>query len=520
MFIKKRLYWLIPFLLILLAIGLVFHKNLLEVTEPPEDNWSRAISIGKSSINAYPTIEKEEDGSISLTHFKDKALAKTTYNDSFNEVNNATYPHVPVDKWTQLYTGEEQLYYFDYNSIYNQDGNEVVANVDALYPLQNHLLYLKANEIFEFNETTQEVVKLFTLEGGFDKTIPFQTSAGIMILQYQTSGDYIVQLQELNQSGNIVIFTENLELNYTETIEEVALADKSNGQISILIKTEQKNASGVTDNQRFYLLEHNRESGEVTKDMLTFSDPKRETNLSSIGDISINYRNEHLTFLFTAKGASRTKYRTASAFNIYQATRINDEMIVQRRSNTAGLSAKPQWIDNQTVAWIDRKSGENTIFLSSDQSNYIAYADQITEDDFLAILGKTMGMYAGAFFTFIFAGHWYLWPIGLLAILLITRKSLVDRNPNWVLYLCIGVYMAACYLTLDNFFIANIYYSAPNYLTFTGSSYIYTTLFAFIAFIIAKNGAKQHEWHISMELFYFVAIHTLLLMAFFGPYLI
>ncbi|WP_147232401.1 hypothetical protein [Paraliobacillus ryukyuensis] len=253
---------------------------------------------------------------------------------------------------------------------------------------------------------------------------------------------------------------------------------------------------------------------------VTFPDPYAQTMLTDISDFTLNYQNGNITTLFSALGYSETKYRDTTSFNIYEATYTNNTWDVTRRSNTSKLSSKPQWISDQIIAWIDQSADKNTVLVSSSKNNWIEQGNKISRDDFLFASGKAFGMISFSFLTFILGIKWYLITFCLIGLIYVIRRRFIDTDPKWIYYLGIAIYAVSCYLTIDTFFTETVMNSAPSFLTFPFSNYVFTTIFGMIAYFSTYLGEKRFEWHTWMKLFYFMTIHIVLLTIYFGSYIL
>ncbi|WP_010529595.1 hypothetical protein [Lentibacillus jeotgali] len=119
--------------------------------------------------------------------------------------------------------------------------------------------------------------------------------------------------------------------------------------------------------------------------------------------------------------------------------------------------------------WLEHSAETNDIFVSTSNPAVVAKASGLKQDEWLRALGKTFGMLA----AFIF-------------------RHLV--------------------------FIEDMFARAPDFLTFTGNSYIFILSFALITFIAAQSTKAARDWHAPARIIYFAGAHILMLATFFGPY--
>ncbi|MDL4839953.1 MFS transporter [Aquibacillus rhizosphaerae] len=512
--IIKRFYWILPLLLIVGNISLLFFQNLTEVTEPPAENWSRDLTIGETNINNYPLISLNNEGNVELIEIAKDSLRQKTYNESFEVIEEKQLADIPVNKWTQIFMQEDTLLYFDYHHIYDASSKKIVTDVDKFYPLDNSLLYLIDNQLFYLDPITTESSLITTLENKFDKLVPISTEQGIKILTYyRENEELLVSVYNIIDFEAERTYQESFTVPFNEEIREIAFA-YDDDKFSFLFNTEIKATNANQPIHTTYLYE----SSKATLEKITLNDPKGMGELEGINDMSVTYEDQKLKLLFSATGRTNTKYREAFAFNIYEAILSNENFDIYRRSNTAYLSAKPQWVSPNIISWIEIDSEANPISISSNESALINKTQGVNANDLISGLGKTIGMLSVSFLATLLATMWVIGPIFILVILYITKRSLLDRDLNWVFHLGLVSYVISFLLFKDSFFIDNIYTYAPDYLTFTGSSYVYLFVFGAIAYFCSKQAAKQNDWGIFIKLFYLIAIHILLLSVFFGPY--
>jgi hypothetical protein len=254
---------------------------------------------------------------------------------------------------------------------------------------------------------------------------------------------------------------------------------------------------------------------------LTFQDPAGTNSLTEVSDVIFTFKNGEPTILFHANGRTETQFNDKTTFNIYTAVISEDGSTkTERRSNTPEISTNPQWMDEETIAWVDLDGDGHKIKISSSDKDAISDLIEFTQDDWLHTLGKTLGMVTSSFFAIAFSVIWFIWPILFIVFMYMFRNRIADRDPAWYFYTGIGLYAVAAIIWKDQFFVDNIYTNAPTYLTFTGSSYFYLILFAIIAYWLTNHTKRVNDWSGTIRITYFVGIHILLLTIFFGPYVI
>ncbi|WP_226035912.1 hypothetical protein [Aquibacillus saliphilus] len=516
--LKSRLYWLIPAIILLVAIGLLFSENFKNVTEVPDEDWSRALPIGSTNINKYPFISKTEDGAIEIVEFDDQILVKKTYGSQYNVIDEENFPDIPFNKWTKVFSKGNDLVYFQYKTIYDGTTKKEITNADSFHPLRDALIYLKNNVVYQLNLKTKTSEILYTIEGEFDELVTYQAETEeLVFLTYAKNQDKLdVSVYKHSDNLTTTIHKQKFSISRSERVQDAALAYKDN-HLAFVFKTERKGAGGSVPVNNVYLFE-NENKPKLNK--ITFNDPKGANELRNISDLSLAFENENVKILFSAKGKSKTKYQGTTAFNIYEAVVNEEDYKIYRRSNTSDYSAKPQWINNDTISWIDFQSEANDILLSSSDQALIGLTKQYTGTEYIKALGKTIGMGSVAIFAILISSMWFIWPLLLITIIYMSKRNLLDRDPTWVYYVGLISYAVAVLLFKHRFFIDTIDIKAPGYLTFQNSDLVFLLILGILAHLCASIGATQNEWNVPVRLLYFMGVHITMLAFFFGPYLI
>ena len=510
--IKQHLYWGLPVTVLLIGIIILFFQNLSEVTEAPEENWSRELHIGETSTNNYPYVKQINEQSFELLEFSEDSLVKKTFN-SYEEVDEYRFADIDVTKWTQAYVNGTDLIYFDYHDIYNGNSGEKITAADKFYPLSNHVFYLKENQLFQLTQD-KESIHLHTFKNAFDQIIPIETGLGVYFLDYyRDHGKLHVNMYEVKDYDAELLTQQTLNIHYKEQIKQVVYTVKE-GTTALVVQTEIKGTGGNQPINTVYY--YDSTLSEISK--IQFDDPYGQGMLHEVHDISLTFIDEQLRILFSAKGSSNTPFKETKAFNIYEALQEDGVFKVERRSNTPYLSKKPQWISSNLISWIEISNESNPVFISSDDPKLIENTKNVDNDDLVSGLGKTLGMFSASFFGIILSALWWVGPVLFLLIAFIVKRKVTDHDPNWVYYAGVILYFLSFIIFKDQFCIDTISAQAPKYLTFVGSSYVYFFLFGIVSYISASIGSNKHEWSSPVKLVYFMATHMAQMTVLFGPY--
>ena len=518
--LSTHLFWIIPTVIIIFGLLLLFYQNFSKVTEPPASNWSRALTIGKTDIKKLSPIRVSAEGEFIFTRMEGGKLATTTLNKDFKVTDNKTYD-IPVDKWTQVYQQEDKIIYFDFKDINDQAKKKIISDVEKFYPLDTTIVYVKNNELFRLTPDNKSSEKIMDIDLNKFDIVLQENQEGIYILLYSSDPNGVdITLQQF-QNGQIKsLYQSRIKVDPGKVVNDISFA-LDGQELALLLQEELVSTQGNPEFFNYFMLTNLSGQKTETLHRLTFDDPAGTNSLTEVSDVVLKFRNSNPIILFKANGRTETKFNDNTTFNIYSAEITkNGTTKTERRSNTPEISTNPQWINDKTIAWLDLDAEGHKINLASAEKNKISKQIKVSQDDWLNALGKTLGMVASSFIGIALTVIWFLWPIIFIVVMYFFKNRTIDRDPTWFFYTGIGLYALAAVIWIDRFFVESIYLKAPDFLTFTGSSYFYMILFAIIAYWLAIHTKRVNDWSGTVRIMYFVGIHILLLTVFFGPYII
>lgn len=521
---KKRfitqLYWIIPGVIMVFGLLLLFYQNFSDVTEPPAQDWSRALTVGETDLNKLPPVKITENGEFVFTRFEGGKLATTTLGKDFTVKDQKTYD-IPVDKWTQVYQQEDRIIYFDFKNIYDQDKNMIISDVEKFYPLETTILYLKENVLYQLSPESKKSEKVMDIDLKKLDIVLQENEAGVNILAYTSDPNGVnITLQHFTNGKMNTVYQSKIKVDPGKVVNDISFA-LDDDKLALLLQEELESTQGNPEFFNYFMLTSVTSPNTDPLYELTFDDPAGNNSLSEVSDVVLKFSNGKPTILFHANGRTETQFNDSTTFNIYTAEISGSGSTkTERRSNTAEISTNPQWMNEETIAWVDLDGDSHKIKISSADKATISPLLEFSQNDWLQSLGKTIGMITSSFFGIAFSVIWFIWPILFIVFMYMFRNRIADRDPIWYFYTGIGLYAIAAIIWKDRFFVDNIYANAPNYLTFTGSSYFYMILFAIIAFWLTFHTKKTNDWAGTVRITYFVGIHIILLTIFFGPYVI
>ncbi|WP_281976032.1 hypothetical protein [Halobacillus litoralis] len=514
--LKGKVIWLLPSIIVLFGITLLFMENYNEVTEPANEEWSRELEVGLTSVLRTPTTHLLDE-KRSITYITEDGVQRNIYDDRYNLLNKEVY-NIPVDKFTEFYFDNNRLIFANYHNIYDEKSGEKITEIDQFFPLKNQILYTKDQEIYILDTDQFESTPLL----GLDDNTSLQ-------VQQSGNGTYLLT-HKVDENGNQMKYYEFTEgevnklgesefsILGTEEVRDIQFTFQNDSYHLLLTTVQKQSMSGKASNYYYYAETPFGEDPDLKK--MSFQDPVGNAELREVSDLIMKSDKNSTTLLFKAIGSTETRFNEPDQFNIYKSL-IDKEGTQQitRMSNTPDISHHPTWIDGETIAWVDNGGDANKILISSMDPSIIEKADRVKQSSLIHALGKTMGMLSFSFLALIITMFWFIWPFLFLVVLMFSSNRAMEEDHSWVLYTGITIYMLAALIVRDPIFSDRLLAAAPQYLSFPGSPFLFIIGFALLAFAILKSGARIRDWSISIQLTYFIGIHVLLVTIFFGPYI-
>ncbi|UOQ94239.1 hypothetical protein MUO14_04560 [Halobacillus shinanisalinarum] len=514
--LKEKWVWLGPLLVILIGVSILFAENYQEVTEPPNESWSREVEIGSTPTLIEPHITVTKDGNISVSYVTKEGVQQKSLNETYQVVSENSYD-IPYDKWTQAYSDGEQLIYSDYYAIYEGETKEKIADASQFIPLNSKVIYRQGQEISTLQPDTMESFPLLTLDNENVEISTYQTDSNTYLLTQRTDQAGIdITFYELTENQASKMASAQFKTKPSEVAESIQFTI-TDGQYALLLQTLQKQSMSGEPVYHYYFSQQTlNEHPKFTQ--IEFSDPVGQAKLTEVSDFEMKSEDGDTNLLFKAFGQTETGYRKEKQFNIYEAT-LTDNGVTSttRLSNTPDSSATPEWINKEAIIWLDMQGDENRLLLSSSNPEIIQQAKQVSGAYLIGALGKTLGMLSASFLAIAVGVIWYIWPLVFIAVMMFSSNRSFDRDRAWVFFLGASIYLGAALLFKDLIFTSRLLLQAPEYLSFPGSSLFYIFIFALITYGILRMSSK--DWSITVRLGYFVGVHILFITIFFGPYL-
>ncbi|MFD2922736.1 hypothetical protein [Halobacillus naozhouensis] len=515
--LKRSWIWIGPLIILLVGVFILFVENYQEVTGPPSEEWSREIELGTLSSNIQPHVSEMSNSTLSISYATKKGVQQKILSDTNQVIAKHTYD-IPYNKWTETYVKNDHVLYFDYYAIYDGKTKEKITDASRFIPLKNNVVYQQGLEIFIMNPETKTSSSLLTLPDDNVEFSMYEADSQIYLMTQKTDTSGIdITFYQVKQTTVSKLAETQFQTKPSEVAKSIQFTIEDH-QYSLFLQTFQKQSmSGKPVSHYYYSKQPLDEKPQL--ESITFSDPAANQALSEISDFEIGTENGQTVLLFKGYGFTKTGYREDGQFNIYQAI-INEQgkSTTTRLSNTPDSSSQPERINEDAIIWVDGQGDTNRLLLASSHPEVIEQAQQVSGEYLLGALGKTVGMLSYSFFAVIVGLIWYIWPLIFLAVMMFSSNKAYDKDQEWVFFLGAFIYLGAAILFKDRIYTPSLLSRAPEYLSFTGSSIVYTLVFALVIYAIMQ--LSKRDWSITVRLSYFVGVHLLFVTIFYGPYLI
>ncbi len=496
----------LPFLMIIIFIGLSYYHFFSQHLMLPSPDWSRSqiLDVQGNSFPIQTVIEFDVKKHILLTA-TDKEVEMSTYSATLNKENPKVFP-VQVPTLTSMAIFRDSLFFIrNEQLVMSNKKNETIIAKKATQFIRNEnsLLYWSDKNLFQYNLTTKTTEKIQT----FNQPIHFVTlgESTILVASYDVPAN--IQFVELNSEGKITSKFPTLTL-YNLEPEQLFYLEKE----ATVLLSGHSFTQGVRSDKILEIPLKN----PIKMKTIEFMDAKWEEMLENPRYIDVK-RDKTTHILFTALGKTMGKNVET---NVYEAVKEQDQWYAKRISSTNQVVIKPFYMGD-IIAWQVVKGSTYTLFGATQNKDVIKASQQTTSEDYKNAFYDTFtAIFTGFFIPVLFAFAWFILPVCTYMILVFTKRGDLDQLFKYT-YLLIAIYIASQLAFLNGMFKKEIFMQlAPNYLTFSGSLVVVPLLVALITLGIFYVVVKEDNAGVIQAFTYFASVNLLFIMFLFGPYLI
>ncbi|QHS21656.1 hypothetical protein GWK91_01225 [Virgibacillus sp. MSP4-1] len=516
--LRQKLFWIIPFLIILTGFILLFVTNLQRFTAPPAEGWSRGLEVAKMDGFHDPQVEADKSG-MDLYFLRDGSIHHVSYDTDFSKKGEDVIP-VDRERVDSFYVYGDRVYYFDEGSIINGKTGEGIDEAEIFHRGEEGIIYYSQGQnVFQFNLKTEEKKKIFSASHPFE--------------EIQVSGPYVlVYTSDLNEGILSIFKYQEQEKSYTEftqTTVDVGMSNRMNemvftaGKDKLHLAVSAETQSKQNKDFYFFYSSVDTDQPEIELVELEPKDPVTQTPLQEISQFQLRTDEEGtLEVLFRSAGFTFTDTNDEQAMNAYHMKLGPDQNLkVERRSNTYSLTSRPFFIGGEAIGWKDRMDGsEYQLLMSSSHPNMIEKTNHRSLNEYLIAFGISIGDLSTAAFILYLVLILILIPVlyfGVTALYYRWKgnRDGLEQNPK-VFYGGVIVYTLGALLLRNHLFPDNAYAMAPGYISFPGNDLVFIlgfSLLSLVSILLVKR-----DWGLIGKYSYFIGLQFLFYVLFLGPY--
>ncbi|MBN3554604.1 hypothetical protein JYA63_10030 [Fictibacillus nanhaiensis] len=517
---KKIKPFVIPLLFFLVVFIALTFENLKTELKLPIEGWSRSLPLQTEKIGEVKPVFQEQNGMKRVYVPKENEVLSFHVTDQLEVKDKQTTPlsiPSPQDFWVQ---GDQYVFVRDQQLIHYDGKKEKVLDEDVrgMDSNPNNIIYFKEKEILSVDKSSWSV-----------RSIKKVTEQIYSIVLNDTSDSFLSVVKSANQTSK------QLKVTYHQTESQSVLREHI-----ILDKEEQINENHFgfyfiengNDLTVYYTLFSNSSGGKSYKIFQGTNqlNAGREWNFSIMTFIDnhgiklenpkfIQYgidNNGQAKVLFTTRAL---KSNDKEAVNVYEARADGVVWKTELRSTTNDQSLHPYWVGEDSVIWVNLVGyKEYTFSGASKNPEIIEKSLKITKVDLKeAVSATVLSLFQGLIFAM--SSVYWIAPAVLFALVIyIVKIKLMEDEDKRILYTILALFLGVQFIFIQKFFNTHYYMFAPDFLAFTGSSFVIPVVLALLSGAAVWYGRKQ-DWSKLTAICYFAVLNTFFLSLVVGPYM-
>ncbi|WLD91539.1 hypothetical protein [Alkalihalobacillus sp. AL-G] len=502
------------FLVVILFLALIVHQVNVR-KDLAEDGWSRTAELLPNVSQHQPFAVEENSTYTVYIPNSDAQITHLTLDESLKVKSSEDFP-VSIGPKTPFWASGNTVYYFEDKTIYEYDGSESSVfqeQVDGMEISGNRILYWKGKTIFEIDTklgksskigaASDKITNLFLSNSTSSFLAVFEEEITTKVMLYKESEteSYKGQLLfEASEAGTERII--DVDFTQRDQLIDVIFTTYSTAQQQLTWRAyhNQFDLSDLETKQRFNELLI-REQGSGTR-------------IRKPNEIDLSLVDNKPAILFTAKGTLTPRVQTD---NIYQAVLEDSKWIATRISTTKEISTKPSWVGEATVMWLDYTGKDPNLMAASEKPAAIKRLGGVTSEDWKQGFYSSLSSLGFGLIILIYAALWATPPYLILFIVTFFSEETMEERKAWVRYGIAGFCGIVQVALIQKFFTPLFAIVSPDYLSFSGASYVIPVVLLLLSWIITQF-VKGEEWGVIQEFSYFIAINLLMIIMLIAPY--
>jgi hypothetical protein len=516
---EKLKPFLIPILFFLLVFSVLTNQNLENELELPAEGWSRSLPLEAGIIGEVKPVFYEEKGQKHVYVPNKNEVLSFTVNSDLEVTNKKTTAlsiPSPQNFWAKdnqfVFVKNKQFIHFD-----GQKENILDQDVYGMDSNKKKIVYFKEHEILSVNPESWDIESIDNVGERLESVVLNTDSESFLasgIIQGDTKRAKAIFYQQ-DESG----FKKHTILNEYEMITQnhFGFYFIENGQNLTVFYSLFENTSGAKSYYIFKGSNNLNSDADWNFTKMTFQN-KNGINLENPKYLQYGVnKNNQAKVLFTTRAM---KSHEKEAVNVYEAFENGDVWVTERRSTTDDGSLHAQWVDDNSIIWMNMISQTEFTFSGASKNSDVIEKSLIkTNDDYKQAISTTiLSLFQGLVLAM--SAMYWITPAVLFALLVyIVKISLMEDEDKRVMFTILALYLGIQIIFIQKLFNDHYYNFAPEFLTFSGSSFIIPLLLAIISGLAVWFGKKK-DWSMIASISYFIAVNIIFLSLTVGPYML
>ncbi|HET7629714.1 MAG TPA: hypothetical protein VFK44_15175 [Bacillales bacterium] len=521
-FMKSRKWGTIgiPIAMLLILSALLLFRNLQLQQVLPSEGWSRSIQLPAiASGRDYPFL-READGKFEIYTRGKTELHRLVVDSELNVVNDSKLAvKIAADK--PFWAGNHKVVYLKKDQLMlNDEGkNSVLASsVDGMQAAGDNLILWKGTKLYKVDVSSFQLNKIGETQHWIKHVVLDKEKDSFLVVSVP-DGEHM-QTVFFKKTGKnykrFPLFTIPTSPNTSVAGFDFAVNGK---EVKVSYSAYVAGAGGARrDNYLGSAVLQSPKPKTSVNLIRSIHDEETKAAIPEAAFSRISYVKGEPVILLTGRGILPTG---VEADSVFRAVNENGQWTASRISSTNGPSENPFWLNDQTVLWFDFDDYERYRLEGASQDpEVISESLQLRSEDWANAFNHMLPTLTGSLLMFFYASFLWALPVGLfLVILMITSITMMERNPSWILYVSIALYLGMQLYFIQTLLTETFFRYAPEYLTFPGGIYIVPVILAAASWFILRAVGTE-DWGVIARTSYFIGIDGLMLAFLMGPYMI
>jgi hypothetical protein len=508
----------IPILFFLLVFSVITNQNLQKELELPAEGWSRSLPLDAGKVGEVKPVFFQDNGQQHVYVPKENEVLTFTVNSDL-EVKNKKTTLISIPSPQNFWAKDNEFVYVKNKQLIHFDGkkekvlDEDVFGMDAN---QTKIIYFKEHEILSVEPGKWTITSIDKVEERLeavvvnDKSQSF-LSSGVIVGDTKKANAVFYQFKESAYKKHEILNKDELL-----TQNHFGFYFIENGLNVTIYYTLFENTSGARSYNVFNGTNQLDSGDEWTFNKMTFQD---QNGVKLENPKYLQYgvdENNQAKVLFTTRAM---KSHEKEAVNVYEAYQKGDVWLTERRSTTNNGSLHAHWVNEESIVWMNMISQKEFTFSGASSKSEIIKKSLVktTEDYKQAISATILSLFQGMVLAM--SALYWITPAVLFALLVYMVKiSLMEDEDKRVMFTILALYLGVQLIFIQKLFNEHYYYFAPDFLTFSGSSFIIPLILAVFSGAAVMFGKKK-DWSMIASISYFVVVNITFLSLTVGPYM-